>query len=73
MSITKRKQTHKYREQISGYQWRQGGGRDNKRVGDMKKKAKVLVAQLCLTLCDPMDFSPPGSSVGEILQSRILE
>ena len=24
---------------------------------------KVLVAQLCLTLCDPMDFSPPGSSV----------
>ena len=24
---------------------------------------KVLVAQLCLTLCDPMDCSPPGSSV----------
>ena len=23
----------------------------------------VLVAQLCLTLCDPMDCSPPGSSV----------
>ena len=22
-----------------------------------------LVAQSCLTLCDPMDFSPPGSSV----------
>ena len=22
-----------------------------------------LVAQLCLTLCDPMDYSPPGSSV----------
>ena len=22
-----------------------------------------LVAQLCLTLCDPMDCSPPGSSV----------
>ena len=30
-------------------------------------------AQLCLTLCDPMDFSSPGSSVGEILQSRILK
>ena len=24
---------------------------------------RVLVAQLCLTLCDPMDCSPPGSSV----------
>ena len=23
----------------------------------------VFVAQLCLTLCDPMDYSPPGSSV----------
>ena len=33
----------------------------------------VLVAQLCLTLCDPMDCSSPGSSVHEILQARILE
>ena len=33
----------------------------------------VLVAQLCLTLCDPMDYSSPGSSVHEILQARILE
>ena len=33
----------------------------------------VLVAQLCLTLCDPMDWSPPGSSVLEILQARILK
>ena len=29
--------------------------------------------QLCLTLCDPMDSSPLGSSVPEILQARILE
>ena len=29
--------------------------------------------QSCLTLCDPMDYSPPGSSVHEILQARILE
>ena len=36
-------------------------------------KVKVLVAQLCLTLCDPMDCSPPGSSVHGILQARILE
>ena len=26
-------------------------------------KVKVLVTQLCLTLCNPMDHSPPGSSV----------
>ena len=26
-------------------------------------KVKVLVAQSCLTLCNPMDCSPPGSSV----------
>ena len=31
------------------------------------------VAQLCLILYDPMDCSPPGSSVHGILQTRILE
>ena len=29
--------------------------------------------QSCLTLCNPMDCSPPGSSVHGILQARILE
>jgi len=29
--------------------------------------------QSCPTLCDPMDCSPPGFSVHEILQARILE
>ena len=33
----------------------------------------VLVAQLCPTLCDPIDYIPPGSSVHGILQARILE
>ena len=33
--------------------------------------AKLL--QLCSTLCDSMDCSPPGSSVHDILQIRILE
>ena len=33
--------------------------------------AKML--QSCLALCDPMDWSPPGSSVHGILQARILE
>ena len=36
-------------------------------------EVKVLVAQSCLTLCDPMDCSPPGSSVHGISQARILE
>ena len=29
--------------------------------------------QLCLTLRDPIDSSPPGSSVPGILQARVLE
>ena len=33
----------------------------------------VLVAKLCPTLCDPMDCSPPASSVHGISQARILE
>ena len=32
-----------------------------------------LVTQTCTTLCDPMECSPPGSSVHGILQARILE
>ena len=36
-------------------------------------KVKVLVAQSCPILCDPMDCSPPGSSVHGILQARTLE
>ena len=33
----------------------------------------VLVTQSCETLCDPINCSPPGSSVHGILQARILE
>ena len=36
-------------------------------------KVKMIVSQTCLTLSDPMDHSPPGSSVHEILQARTLE
>ena len=32
-----------------------------------------LVSQSCLTLCDPMDCSPPGSSVHGVSQARMLE
>ena len=34
---------------------------------------EVLVALSCLTLCDPMDCSLPGSSVNGVSQARILE
>ena len=36
-------------------------------------KVKLLLAQSCLTLCNPMNCSLPGSSVHGILQVRILE
>ena len=34
---------------------------------------RCQVAQLCLILCNPMDCSPPGSSVHGIFQARILK
>ena len=39
------------------------------------KRSRVRAKSLrsCLTLCDPMDCSPPGSSVQGMLQARILE
>ena len=37
------------------------------------EKRKVKVAQPCLTLCDPLDCSLPGSSIRGIPQARILE
>ena len=46
------------------------------RLGDIPlalEQMKVLVAQPCLTLCNPMDCSPPGSSVLGLLQARMLE
>ena len=39
----------------------------------MKVKSESEVAQSCLTLSNPMDCSPPGSSVHGIFQARILE
>ena len=37
------------------------------------QSCRWLVAQLCPTLCDPMECSPPGSSVHGIFQARVLE
>ena len=39
----------------------------------IREKVKVLVIQLCASLCNPMDCSPPGVSVHEISQVRMLE
>src|SRR5574341_115335 len=39
----------------------------------MKVKSERKVAQLCPTLSDPMDCSPPSSSVHGIFQARVLE
>ena len=38
-----------------------------------KWQVKVLITQLCLSLCDTMDCSLPGPSVHGILHIRILE
>ena len=50
------------------------------KMGSMKDRngmdlteSESEVAQSCLTLCDPMDCSPPGSSVHGIFQARVLE
>ena len=39
----------------------------------MKVKSESEGAQLCPTLSDPMDCSPPGSSIHGIVQARVLE
>ena len=39
----------------------------------MKVKSEREVAQSCLTLCNPIDCSPPGSSIHGIFQARVLE
>ena len=39
----------------------------------MKVKSESEVTQSCLTLCNPMDCSPPGSSAHGIFQARVLE
>ena len=44
-----------------------------KPVPGAKKVLCVLVSQSCPTLCDPMDCTPPGSSVHGILQAKTLE
>ena len=39
----------------------------------IKVNSESDVTQSCMTLCNPMDCSPPGSSVHGIFQARVLE
>ena len=39
----------------------------------LQPRRACSVTQSCLTLCDPMDYSPPGSFVHGISQAKILE
>ena len=39
----------------------------------MQVKSESEVAQSCPTLSDPVDYSPPGSSIHGIFQARVLE
>ena len=50
-----------------GYTW------ENLKLERERERVIVFIAQLCLTLCDPVDYSPPGFSVHGILQAGILE
>ena len=50
-----------------GYTW------ENLKLERERERVIVFIAQLCLTLCDPVDYNPPGSSVHGILQARVLE
>ena len=73
--FTKQKQTPRHRKQTYGYQGGKELGRD--KLGDWNWHIHTAAAakslQSCLTLCDPMDGSPPESPVPGILQARTLE
>ena len=44
-----------------------------KRIANITIRLSFMHVQSCLTLCDPVDCSPPGSSLHGIFQARILE
>ena len=50
-----------------------GGGRTRRTSLNGYAAAAAKSLQSCLTLCDPIDGSPPGSTVPGILQARTLE
>ena len=61
------------------YQWKVLETGSKTRSGDVQTvsgqgdAAAAKSLQLCLTLCNPIDSSPPGSPVPGVFQARILE
>ena len=74
--FTKQNLSCRCKNQTYGYQ-RRKYGRDKLRDWNCHIHAAAAAAakslQLCLTLCNPIDGSPPSFSIPEILQARILE
>ena len=71
---------HNWEERLrrrSGWKREESERRNKKRSPRLRRPemnvVKLLVAQSCPTLCDPVDCSPPGSSVCVISQARILQ
>ena len=54
-------------------QEREKSGKEGKKEGRKDMESEREAAQSCLTSCDPMDCSPPGSSIHGIFQARVLE
>ena len=70
--VSGQEQRHRHREWTCGHSG-EGEGRMQSEIWLDINTLCVLVAQSWLTLCNPMDCSPPGSSVHGILQARTLE
>ena len=62
------KKTHRPMEQ--NYKWKET---DTYTIRRVAAAAAAKLLQSCPTMCDPIDGSPPGSSIPGILQARILE
>ena len=46
---------------------------EHTQISQDSEKVELLVTQLCPILCNPIDCSPPGSSVHDIIQARIQD
>ena len=66
-------QFHKLGITEKGEAYRRPGVQGETPLGLTGKKSESEVTQSCPTLCDPMDCSPPGSSVHGIFQARVVE
>ena len=65
-----------YRKHAGKEKERDGRREGGKKLKTIERQIEVRacsIAKSCLTLCNPIDCNPPGSSVHGILQARILE